>query len=69
MDCFYIFQSSEAVLESQLVSRIGCFQLLEVLYSRLSKEELVGKDSSVINRVFTGGKAETGKELTSFVSK
>jgi len=62
------FQGSESVFEGQLVTRLCCFQLLEVLYSRLSKDELVGM-SSAMNRVFTGGNPQTGKELTSFVSK
>ena len=61
-------QSSEAILEGQLVTRMCCFQLLEVLYSRCSKDEVVGTGSTIV-RTFTGGKVETGKELTVFISK
>ncbi|XP_052761107.1 DNA-dependent protein kinase catalytic subunit-like isoform X2 [Mya arenaria] len=56
------------MLEGQLVTRLCCFSLLEVIYSRLSKDEVVGMSSS-INRMFAGGNPQTGKELTSFVSK
>ena len=61
-------QSSEAILEGQLVTRLCCFQLLEVLYSRCSKDEVVGTGSTIV-RTFAGGKVETGKELTVFISK
>ncbi|KAL4240201.1 hypothetical protein ACF0H5_000995 [Mactra antiquata] len=59
---------SESTLEVQLITRIGCFQLLESMYSRLYKDELVGM-TSTINKIFTGNNVQNGKELTSFVSR
>ncbi|KAL3877683.1 hypothetical protein ACJMK2_035352, partial [Sinanodonta woodiana] len=59
---------TEIVLEGQLISRLCCFHLLEVLYSRLSKEELTGNDSAV-NTAFCDGTVQTGKELTQYISK
>ncbi|KAK3580733.1 hypothetical protein CHS0354_005741 [Potamilus streckersoni] len=59
---------TESVLEGQLTSRLCCFQLLEVLYTRLSKEELTGNDSAV-NKAFCDGTVQTGKELTQYISK
>ena len=56
------------MFEGQLITRIGCFQLLEAMYSRLGKDDVVGMGSP-INKVFSGGAPQTGKELTSFVSK
>ncbi|XP_052262779.1 DNA-dependent protein kinase catalytic subunit-like isoform X1 [Dreissena polymorpha] len=61
-------KNSEGILEGQLISRMGCFQLLEVLYSRLGKDDVVGMNAP-INKVFAGGNVQTGKELTSFISK
>ena len=55
-------------LESQLMSKTCCFQLLEVLYSQLSKEELNTKDS-IINQTYCGGQVQTGKELTMKITK
>ncbi|XP_041364232.1 DNA-dependent protein kinase catalytic subunit-like [Gigantopelta aegis] len=58
----------KSALENQLISKTCCFELLEVLYSRLSKEELNTKNS-VINQKYCGAKAETGKELTLKITK
>lgn len=66
--CFCMKQSSESVLKNQLVSKICCFQLLELMYARLGKDELNSK-SSAINQKFCYGKVETGKEMTQRITK
>ena len=55
-------------MEGQLVNRICSFELMEVMYTRMTKDEVVGM-TSPINRSFAKGNVTTGKELTSFVSK
>jgi hypothetical protein len=42
--------------------------MMEAMYSRLGKDDVVGMQSN-INKVFSDGSPQTGKELTSFVSK
>ncbi|KAL8588517.1 hypothetical protein ACOMHN_043866 [Nucella lapillus] len=61
-------RSPQSVVESQLTSKICCFQLLEVMYSRLSREE-VNSPSSIINRKVCFGSPETGKEMTQKITK
>ncbi|KAK0048622.1 DNA-dependent protein kinase catalytic subunit, partial [Biomphalaria pfeifferi] len=58
----------ESALENQLSTKIGCFQLLEIMYARLSKEE-VNSQTSVINQKLCEGKADTGKEMTQKITK
>ncbi|KAL4648766.1 DNA-dependent protein kinase catalytic subunit isoform X1 [Arapaima gigas] len=53
---------SEAAFESQVMKKDSCYKLMEVLYSRLPKEELYSKESK-INEAFSGGAAE-GNELS-----
>uniref|UniRef100_A0A4W4HQJ6 DNA-dependent protein kinase catalytic subunit n=1 Tax=Electrophorus electricus TaxID=8005 RepID=A0A4W4HQJ6_ELEEL len=53
----------ESAFESQLIMKTGSCKLLELLYSRLHKEEVYSKDSA-INQAFCGqGKAE-GNEMS-----
>ncbi|KAK7506702.1 hypothetical protein BaRGS_00002177 [Batillaria attramentaria] len=61
-------KTPESIVESQLTSKLCCFQLLEVMYSRLSREE-VNSPQSLINKKFCFGKAETGKEMTQKITK
>ncbi|KAK7005038.1 DNA-dependent protein kinase catalytic subunit, partial [Biomphalaria glabrata] len=58
----------ESALENQLSTKIGCFQLLEIMYARLSKEE-VNSQTSVINQKLCEGKVDTGKEMTQKITK
>lgn len=59
----YILQSVESVFESQIMMKIGCCKLLEVLYSRLPKEEVYSKNSA-INQAFCGTGSAEGNELS-----
>ncbi|XP_064600499.1 DNA-dependent protein kinase catalytic subunit-like [Liolophura sinensis] len=54
--------------ESQLINKLCCFQLLELLYSRLSREEVNSKTSSINNK-YCKGKVDSGKEMTQAVTK
>uniref|UniRef100_W5KIE9 DNA-dependent protein kinase catalytic subunit n=1 Tax=Astyanax mexicanus TaxID=7994 RepID=W5KIE9_ASTMX len=53
----------ESAFESQIITKIGCCKLLELLYSRLPKEEVYSKDSA-INQVFCGPVKAEGNELS-----
>uniref|UniRef100_A0A8C1YUK1 DNA-dependent protein kinase catalytic subunit n=1 Tax=Cyprinus carpio TaxID=7962 RepID=A0A8C1YUK1_CYPCA len=56
-------ESVESEFESQIMMKIGCCKLLEVLYSRLPKEEVFSKNSA-INQAFCGTGSAEGKELS-----
>uniref|UniRef100_A0AAR2IVV3 DNA-dependent protein kinase catalytic subunit n=1 Tax=Pygocentrus nattereri TaxID=42514 RepID=A0AAR2IVV3_PYGNA len=53
----------ESAFESQIIMKIGCCKLLELLYSRLPKEEIYSKDSA-INQAFCGPVKAEGNELS-----
>uniref|UniRef100_A0A3B1JQ43 DNA-dependent protein kinase catalytic subunit n=1 Tax=Astyanax mexicanus TaxID=7994 RepID=A0A3B1JQ43_ASTMX len=57
----------ESAFESQIITKIGCCKLLELLYSRLPKEEVYSKDSA-INQVFCGPVKAEGNELSKNLS-
>lgn len=59
----FVLQSVESVFESQIMMKIGCCKLLEVLYSRLPKEEVYSKNSA-INQAFCGTGSAEGNELS-----
>ncbi|MBN3311515.1 PRKDC kinase, partial [Atractosteus spatula] len=60
---------NEAMFESQLIKKNGCYKLLEVLYSRLPKEEVYSKESK-INQAFCGpSRAAEGNELSKTLLK
>uniref|UniRef100_A0A3P9H2R7 DNA-dependent protein kinase catalytic subunit n=1 Tax=Oryzias latipes TaxID=8090 RepID=A0A3P9H2R7_ORYLA len=40
-------KSSDSAFEVQLLKKTGCFKLMELLYSRLSKDELYSKESRI----------------------
>ncbi|ESO96748.1 hypothetical protein LOTGIDRAFT_143667, partial [Lottia gigantea] len=63
-----LVKGSKAELENQLTTKIGCFQLMELLYSRLTKDEVNSKNS-VINEKYCQTKVETGKEMTQKATK
>ncbi|XP_070581112.1 DNA-dependent protein kinase catalytic subunit-like [Ptychodera flava] len=58
----------ESAFETQLVSKIGCFQLMELLYSRLTKEEL-NSPASQINKIYCQDSVKTGKEMTTNLTR
>ncbi|XP_069123844.1 DNA-dependent protein kinase catalytic subunit-like [Argopecten irradians] len=64
-------QVKGAGLENQLVSKTGCFQLLDIMYSHLTKDEVSSKNST-LNEKFCQIKDEpikTGSEMTRAIMK
>ncbi|XP_066480516.1 DNA-dependent protein kinase catalytic subunit [Tiliqua scincoides] len=61
-------KSNEPVFEMQLVKKMSYFKILEVMYSRLSKEDVYSKDSR-INQAFQGSACVEGNELTKTLIK
>ncbi|XP_041924731.1 DNA-dependent protein kinase catalytic subunit isoform X1 [Alosa sapidissima] len=56
-------KSNEATFETQVMMKRGFFKLMELLYSRLPKDELYSKDSQ-INQAFCGAAKSEGNELS-----
>ncbi|XP_062335709.1 DNA-dependent protein kinase catalytic subunit [Osmerus eperlanus] len=61
-------KSSEVVFEAQLMKKNGCYKLMELLYSRLPKEQLYSKNSQ-INQAFCGTGNKEGNELSKALIK
>ncbi|XP_053349394.1 DNA-dependent protein kinase catalytic subunit [Clarias gariepinus] len=61
-------KSNQSAFESQIIMKIGCCKLLELLYSRLPKEEVYSKDSA-INQAFCGPVKTEGNELSKTLLK
>ncbi|XP_017270589.1 DNA-dependent protein kinase catalytic subunit isoform X2 [Kryptolebias marmoratus] len=61
-------KSSEAAFEVQLLKKIGCLKLMELLYSRLPKDELYSKESR-INRAYCRSDTTEGNELSKTLIK
>uniref|UniRef100_A0A8C7SL94 DNA-dependent protein kinase catalytic subunit n=1 Tax=Oncorhynchus mykiss TaxID=8022 RepID=A0A8C7SL94_ONCMY len=62
-------KSNEAAYEAQLIKKNGCYKLMELLYSRLPKEEVYSKDSQ-INQAYCGTTVITeGNELSKTLIK
>ena len=59
---------SNAVLETQLISKMCAFALVGLLYQRLPAVALSSPDSS-INKTYCKTGVKTGKELTQAVTK
>lgn len=62
------FQSNETAFETQLIKKISYYKILEVMYSRLSKEDVYSKDSR-INQAFQHSIHVEGNELTKTLIK
>ena len=58
----------ESALQAQLVSKLCCFQFIEVLYSR-APVEAVSSMASKVNSAYCSGDPHTGKELTQAATK
>uniref|UniRef100_A0A3Q2XVH6 DNA-dependent protein kinase catalytic subunit n=1 Tax=Hippocampus comes TaxID=109280 RepID=A0A3Q2XVH6_HIPCM len=56
-------KASESAFEMQLSKKNGCFKLMELLYSRLPKEEVYSKESR-INSAYCGSDKTEGNELS-----
>ncbi|XP_054840598.1 DNA-dependent protein kinase catalytic subunit [Eublepharis macularius] len=61
-------KSNETVFDTQLTKKISYYKILEVMYSRLSKEDVYSKDSR-INQAFQGSTCVEGNELTKTLIK
>ena len=58
----------QSSLEPQLVSKLCCFQFMELLYTRLPSGALSSPESK-INKAYCKGNPKTGKEMTQAVTK
>ncbi|XP_056155309.1 DNA-dependent protein kinase catalytic subunit [Lampris incognitus] len=56
-------KTSETAFEVQLLKKNGCYKLMELLYSRLPKEEVYSKDSR-INQAYCGSINAEGNEMS-----
>uniref|UniRef100_A0A8C3LKV0 DNA-dependent protein kinase catalytic subunit n=1 Tax=Chrysolophus pictus TaxID=9089 RepID=A0A8C3LKV0_CHRPC len=56
-------KSNECVFDTQITKKMGYYKLLEVMYIRLSKEDVHSKDSK-INQAYRGSASVEGNELT-----
>ncbi|XP_031440254.1 DNA-dependent protein kinase catalytic subunit [Clupea harengus] len=56
-------RANEATFETQVMMKRGFYKLMELLYSRLPKDELYSKDSQ-INQAFCGETKSEGNELS-----
>ncbi|XP_042320371.1 DNA-dependent protein kinase catalytic subunit [Sceloporus undulatus] len=61
-------KSNESAFETQLTKKMSYFKILEVMYSRLSKDDVYSKDSR-INQAFQGSTCVEGNELTKTLIK
>ncbi|XP_044195297.1 DNA-dependent protein kinase catalytic subunit [Thunnus albacares] len=61
-------KSSETAFEMQLLKKNGCYKLMELLYSRLPKEEVYSKESR-INQAYCGLDKTEGNEMSKTVIK
>lgn len=59
----FFLQANEATFETQVMMKRGFYKLMELLYSRLPKDELYSKDSQ-INQAFCGETKSEGNELS-----
>lgn len=62
------WQSNETEFEIQLLKKSGGFKLMELLYSRLPKEEVYSKESR-INRAYCRTDKTEGNELSKALIK
>lgn len=62
------FQSNEYTFDTQVTKKMGYYKLLEVMYVRLSKEDVYSKDSK-INQAYCGSVSVEGNELTKTLIK
>ncbi|XP_034562055.1 DNA-dependent protein kinase catalytic subunit [Notolabrus celidotus] len=61
-------KSNESTFETQLLKKNGCFKLMELLYSRLPKEEVYSKESR-INQAYCRSPNTEGNELSKILIK
>uniref|UniRef100_A0A3Q4MQ59 DNA-dependent protein kinase catalytic subunit n=1 Tax=Neolamprologus brichardi TaxID=32507 RepID=A0A3Q4MQ59_NEOBR len=61
-------KSSETAFEVQLLKKNGCYKLMELLYSRLPKEEVYSKESR-INQAYCRSEKTEGNEMSKTLIK
>ncbi|CAM5116256.1 unnamed protein product [Natator depressus] len=61
-------KSNESAFDTQVTKKMGYYKILEVMYSRLSKEDIYSKDSR-INQAYQGSTNVEGNELTKTLIK
>ncbi|XP_023573460.1 DNA-dependent protein kinase catalytic subunit [Octodon degus] len=59
---------NESTFETQITKKMGYYKMLEVMYSRLPKDDVYSKESK-INQVFHGSGVTEGNELTKTLIK
>jgi len=59
---------NESIFDTQITKKMGYYKMLDVMYSRLSKEDVHSKESK-INQVFNGSCVTEGNELTKTLIK
>ncbi|EDV28309.1 uncharacterized protein TRIADDRAFT_20924, partial [Trichoplax adhaerens] len=57
-----------ADLENQLISKLGSYKLMKLMYSKLSKQDVNTAESSIV-KAYTGRPTEDGKEITKSITK
>ncbi|XP_051784693.1 DNA-dependent protein kinase catalytic subunit [Erpetoichthys calabaricus] len=61
-------KSNESAFDTQLAKKNGCYKIMEVVYSRLPKEEVYSKESKV-NQAYCGHNKSEGNELSKTLLK
>uniref|UniRef100_A0A8D0GIE8 DNA-dependent protein kinase catalytic subunit n=1 Tax=Sphenodon punctatus TaxID=8508 RepID=A0A8D0GIE8_SPHPU len=61
-------KSNESAFDTQVTKKMGYYKILEVMYSRLPKDDVYSKESRV-NQVFQGSSNVEGNELTKTLIK
>ncbi|XP_029779032.1 DNA-dependent protein kinase catalytic subunit [Suricata suricatta] len=59
---------NESAFDTQITKKMGCYKILDVMYSRLPKDDVHSKESK-INQVFHGSCVTEGSELTKTLIK
>uniref|UniRef100_A0A452QYJ1 DNA-dependent protein kinase catalytic subunit n=1 Tax=Ursus americanus TaxID=9643 RepID=A0A452QYJ1_URSAM len=59
---------NESIFDTQITKKMGCYKMVDVMYSRLSKDDVHSKESK-INQVFCSSCVTEGNELTKTLIK
>lgn len=64
----FCFKTNIKEYEIQLIKKTGCYKLMELMYSRLPKEEVYSKESC-INKAYCLSDKTEGNELSKILIK
>lgn len=64
----FFFKTNIIDYEIQLIKKTGCYKLMELMYSRLPKEEVYSKESC-INKAYCCSDKTEGNELSKILIK